>query len=507
MSIRPTFLAFQTASRAIAANQANIDVTGNNIANANTEGYTRQRVDQASISNSGYTQKYTMPGVSVGLGVEITNIRQYRDSFLDARYREHTAENGKLHSILGGLEDLENIFDEAASEGLKNELSMFVKELQTLSQTPAASDIALITRTSAQKITQMLNTYSTQITQVRSQQVFDLNNVIIQNDFNTKVKNIASLNDQIRKEQTYGNSPNELYDQRNLLLDQLSEMVNIKITSLPEKISEDLTIERLTVSLYDTATGTSIGLIDSGLYNTLYLEDSGADVRVGIATSFAPPKDSDITDYLSSGSIRGYLDLINGQGSGDFKGIPHYQSSLDVFASNFARILNEINTPDPLSPKPLLAAPAGESITAANIRISDQWLEDPAYITTSLGGADDGNNILRMISAMNSEASFYIDATDPSSQVMFKGSFHDYLSGVIGELALDVELHQNYAETSDNVLSNLFATKESLSGVSLNEEGINLMAYQKSYNAAMRYFNVLDEAVDAIINKMGLVGR
>lgn len=507
MSIRPTFLAFQTASRAIAASQANIDVTGNNIANANTEGYTRQRVDQTSLSNSGYTQKYTMPGVSVGLGVEITNIRQYRDPFLDARYREHTAENGKLNSILSGLEDLENIFDEAATAGLKNELSMFVKELQTLSQTPSAPDIALIARTSAQKITQMLNTYSNQVSQVRAQQVFDLNKVIIQNDFNTKVKNIAALNDQIRKEQTYGNSPNELYDQRNLLLDQLSSMANIKISSLPEKISEDLTIERLTVSLYDTATGTSIGLIDSGLYNTLYLKDDGVEARIGIATSFAPPKDSDITDFLSGGSIRGYLDLINGKGSEEFKGIPHYQSSLDVFASNFARILNDINSIDPLNPKPLLGAPAGESIRASNIKISDQWMKDPAYITTSLVGADDGNNILRMISAMNSEASFYKDATDPSSQIMFKGSFHDYLSGVIGELALDVELHQNYAETSDNVLSNLFAAKESLSGVSLNEEGINLMAYQKSYNAAMRYFNVLDEAVDAIINKMGLAGR
>lgn len=507
MSIRPTFLAFQTASRAIAANQANIDVTGNNIANANTEGYTRQRVDQTSISNSGYTQKYTMPGVSVGLGVEITNIRQYRDPFLDARFREHTSENGRLNAILNGLEDLENIFDEATTDGLKNELSMFVRELQTLSQTPAAADIALIARTSAQKITQMLNTYSNQISQVRDQQVFDLNNVIIQNDFNTKVKSIAALNDQIRKEQTYGNNPNELYDQRNLLIDQLSAMANIKVTSLPEKISEDLTIERLTVSLYDTATGTSIGLVDSGLYNTLYLKDDGVEARIGIATSFAPPKDSDITDFLSGGSIRGYLDLINGKGADEFKGIPHYMSSLDVFASNFARILNDINTLDPLDPKPLFDAPAGESITAANIRVSAQWMDDPAFITTSLVGSNDGDNILRMISALNSEANFYKNSTDPSSQTMFKGSFHDYLSAIIGEVALDVELHQNYTDTSENVLSNLFASRESLSGVSLNEEGINLMAYQKSYNAAMRYFTVLDEAVDAIIHRMGLVGR
>jgi flagellar hook-associated protein 1 FlgK len=68
--MRPTFLAFETASRAIAASQANIDVTGNNIANINTDGYTRQRVDLTSISNSGYNQKYTAPCESVGLGVD-----------------------------------------------------------------------------------------------------------------------------------------------------------------------------------------------------------------------------------------------------------------------------------------------------------------------------------------------------------------------------------------------------------------------------------------------------
>ncbi|HZK02367.1 MAG TPA: flagellar hook-associated protein FlgK [Anaerovoracaceae bacterium] len=507
MAIRPTFMAFQTAGRAIAANQANIDVTGNNIANVETKGYSRQRVDQTSLSNSGYTQKYALGGYSVGLGVEITNINQYRDPFLDARFREQSGENGKLKAIINGLEDLENIFDEASTVGLKNEFSMFINELQTLSQTPAAADIALITRTAAQKVTQILNVYSNQISQVREQQVFDLDKVLIQNDFNTKVKNLANLNDQIRKEQTYGNTPNELYDHRNLLIDELSEMANIKVSSTPEKISEDIIIERLTVSLYDTVTGTSIGLVDNGLYNTLYLVDDGSEARIGISTSFSPPENSDITDYISGGALNGYLSLINGEGLNEFKGIPYYNSALDVFASNFARLMNDLNTLDPAESKPLFEALGGGDITAANIRISKQWLDDPAFITTSLSESDSPDNILRMISAMDSPANFYKDANDPASLVMFKGSFHDYLSALIGEIALDVELQQNYRSTSESVLTGLFESKESISGVSLNEEGINLMAYQKSYNAAMRYFTVLDEAVDAIINKMGIVGR
>ncbi len=506
--MRPTFLAFHTASRALAASQANIDVTGNNIANVNTAGYTRQRVDQNSISSGGYTQKYVLQGATVGLGVEISRISQIRDPFLDARYREQASENGKLDTILAGLSDIESIFDEASTDGLLNELSNFINELQTLSETPSAGDIALIARTAAQKVTQMMNVYSNQITQARNQQIFDLSRIVIDNDINTKVKGIADLNDQIRKEQTYGNVPNELLDKRNLLLDELSALVNIKVSTIPEKISEDLIVERLTVSLYDTTTGTSIGLVDSGMFNTLYVTDDSGKVTIGIAGSFGIRENADITAFFSGGSVRGYLDLINGEGINEFRGTPYYQNSMDILASNLARVLNDLNTIDPDNdPKPLFSASGGGPITAANIRISDEWLADASFITTTLYGADGGDNIMRMISALDKETEFYKDAENPSLGLMFKGSFHDFLSALIGEAALDTELHHNYSNTSLDVLSGLFTARESIKGVSLNEEGINLMAYQKSYNAAMRYFTILDEAVDAIINRMGIAGR
>ncbi|MGI6734248.1 MAG: flagellar hook-associated protein FlgK [Anaerovoracaceae bacterium] len=507
MSLRPTFLAFHTASRALAASQANMDVTGNNIANVNTKGYTRQRVDLNSISSGGYTQKYAVPTASVGLGVEVSRISQIRDPFLDARYRDQASENGRFDTVLAGLTDLENIFDEISTEGLLHEISKFVNSLQSLAQTPAASDIALVARTAAQKVTQIMNVYAKQITQVRNQQVFDLSKVVIDNDFNTKVKSIADLNVQIREEQTYGNVPNELLDKRNMLIDELAELANIKVTSYPERISEDLVVERLTVSLYDTATGTSIGLVDGGLYNTLYVNDDGDRVTIGMASSFGPHGGADITHHFSSGSIRGYLDLINGGGINEFRGVPYYRNSMDILASNFARVLNDLNTIDPADPKPLFSAAGGGPITAENIRISEQWLADPTFITTTRGNANAGDNILRMISAIDSETVFYKDAEDSSSQVMFRGSFDEFMSGLMGEVALDVELYMNYSDTSVTVLSNLFAARESISGVNLDEEGINLMAFQKSYNAAARYFTALDEAVDTIINRMGIVGR
>ena len=188
--MRPTFLAFHTAHRALAASQANIDVVGNNISNVNTAGYTRQRVDLNSISNTATGQRYIAHGPQIGHGVEVSNFSQIRDPFLDARYRNEASENGKFNTILAGLADLERVLDEVDTLGLQNEISNFVNQLQTLSQTPTSKDLSLIVRTAAQKVTQIMNVYSNQINEVRDQQIFDLKDVVIENQFNSLVKTL-----------------------------------------------------------------------------------------------------------------------------------------------------------------------------------------------------------------------------------------------------------------------------------------------------------------------------
>jgi flagellar hook-associated protein 1 FlgK len=507
----------------MAASQANIDVTGNNIANVNTDGYTRQRVDLTSISNSGYSQKYTVPGATVGLGVEVSNISQIRDPFLDARYRAQAAETGLYDTLIEGLSDLENIYDEAETEGLQSEMSNFINQLQTLSQTPTSQDIALVARTAAQKITEMMNVYADQTTAVRNQQIYDLSKVVVGTDFNTLVKNIANLNTQIRDELTHGNTPNELYDQRNSLIDELSKIANIKVTTTPEKISEDLTIENINISLTDSNGSPSIGIVSNGMYNTLTASMNSTTnmMEIEINSSFGG-YNGNITSQFKGGSIKGYLDLINGKGTyagageNTFRGTLYYENAMNTLASNFAKVLNDLNQGNSATAKPLFIAQGDtdpitspDPITASNITISNEWLNSSTYITTttsttSTGG---GDNITRMINALTKDTNFYRDANDNTSPIMFTGTANEYLTGLTGELSLDIELNQNFSDTANTVLNNLYASRESMSGINMDEEGINLMSFQKSYNAAARYFNVLDEAVDKIVNEMGLVGR
>lgn len=512
----PTFLAFETANRALAASQSNINTTGNNIANANTEGYTRQRVDLNSVSNSGYTQKYAFPNNNSGLGVAVTGISQIRDTFLDSRYRNENADNGMYSTVVSGLQDLESVLDELDTNGLQAEFLDFTNQLQELSKTPTSEEIALVVRTSAQKVTQMINVYSQQLSQAREQAVYDLSNVVIDNEFNTIVKNIANLNVQIKEEHTYGNNPNELLDKRNLLVDRLSGIANIKVTTTPDKISEDRVVENISISLYDERTGTSIGLIDNGLYNELSVNQDSDNIILELSGGFDAHDTADITDHFSSGSIKGYLDNINGSGAyadtnsgeNDFRGTVYYKNAMDTLASTFAKVFNDLNEiqGDGID-NPLFSANDGsDDITAANIAISDEWMESSSFITTSKITAGGNENVLRMVHAMDDNVSFYKDIEGETGQV-FEGTFNEYTAGIIGELSLDISLNKNFSDTSDTVLNNLYNSRESISGVSLDEEGINLMAHQKAYNAAARYFTILDEAIDRLINHMGIAGR
>ncbi|PKM47363.1 MAG: hypothetical protein CVV01_05445, partial [Firmicutes bacterium HGW-Firmicutes-6] len=371
----------------------------------------------------------------------------------DIRFRNQNAESGNYDTLLAGLSDLEYIYDEASTEGLQSELSNFQKQLQIFSQTPTSKDISMVVQTAAQKVTQIMNSYARQAEEVRAQEIYDLNNGVIQNNFNVIVENIANLNLQIRNEVLHGNTPNELLDQRNTMIDELSGLANIKVTTLPEKVSENVTIENLSISIYDSATGSYLEIVNKDQYNTLSLVDNGDTVEIQMNSSFGSFGGKDISANFSGGSIKGYLDLINGKGSyanslageNTFRGTLYYRNVTDTLAANFASILNNLNTDAAGNAKPLFVATEGTSITAGNIRISDAWFSDSSYITTTTstlsGSGGEGDNILRMISKLNSDVSFYEDPSDPTSKVTFKGSFAEYTSGLIAQLSLEVELN------------------------------------------------------------------
>lgn len=528
-----TFLAYSVASRAMEASQASINVTGNNISNINTEGYTRQRVDVVSVTTSGMVQKYATPQVSTGIGAKAIRTTQLRDPYIDARYRTQNAEANRYQTMVKGLANLEDVFDEASTEALQGELSSFVnKGLQSLSQSPTSSDIAQVARSAAEKVTQMINMYATQLEEVRTEQTENME-VTVKSEFNTYVKNIAILNKQIQKEEIYGNTPNELYDQRNLLIDKLSGVANIEVSMAPaDVISENISIPHYSIKIKNQSSGEDILLVDNDKYSEMSLdsETDPLNVKLKIVDTTGVER-TDVNSNVIDGSLRGYINLINGKGSfadttsgeSDAKGVYYYSKKMDIFAKQFATELNTINSAvagaDGVigsgGEKNLFTDSSGitaTNITAKNLQVSTAWFNNPSYINTtkhpSLDPTPTGyeatpalsDNVLRMIEKMSDK----LDFKDSSGNTILTGTFNEYMTGVVSEVATDVELNTNFSKTATNVFQTISDSRDSVAGVSLNEEGINLSAYQKVYNAAMRYFNVLDENLDTIINRMGV---
>jgi len=306
-------------------------------------------------------------------------------------------------------------------------------------------------------------------------------------------------------------------------------VANITVNHKQDNVTDNLSIDHIQIKIGDQV------VVDNDKFATMSMtevEDASGTKTGEVSLTLQDANgaiNNNAEKTISNGSLKGYLDLINGKGE-DFatsaddntaKGVVYYQKALDVFAQKFASVMNGINgyTVDAsthaatgtalfTSDKADANGLRTENITAKNLQVSTAWLKDPKAIKTTTSSTSTGepDNVLRMISAMSSEQVFKADGTDASSssKTMFTGTYNEYMTGLLGVLSTDVELKTNFSKTATNVLDTIADSREQTAGVSLNEEGINLTAFQKVYNASVRYFNVLDQNLDTVINTMGV---
>lgn len=355
MSIRPTFSGIYTARTGISASQYNMDITGQNLTNAQTPGYTRQRTDMMSVGDNGYKSKYAdANGIYIGQGVQIIGTSQLRDPGYDIRYRLENTEYGYQETRLSGLEDMERIFDEIMKgTGLHTMFTDSGKGLQAalqdLSTDPNNDKLLMVVKNKFSQILDMLQESAKSVDSVNDQQTKDFG-LTIDKVNNTLIK-IADLNKLIDADAEYNNPAHELKDQRNLLLDELSGYLDM-----------DYSYDKngtLSVNL-KTDSGEKIPLIQGNKIATLALHTEEHDgleklhIRVDFADGMKG-QDGNILEGakvldggdVTGGSMGAYFDLLNGDGDFgqkiDNRGIAYYDKMLDTFASNFAEKVNDIN--------------------------------------------------------------------------------------------------------------------------------------------------------------------
>ena len=249
-----TFGSFTQARLGIYASQAGMSVTGNNISNINTEGYTRQKLHQTSFYAGGADRYYSTYDIRVGNGVLAKGVSQMRDPYLDIRYRSEMASVGAMDSKLAGLEQIQAVLDEVGDgeDGfgiLSDNFSDLLSKLHQLSDQTGLAEYDIQVRTSAETLAKQFNSYASQLEEIYENGLSSYEDDIIA--VNNILDGIRSLNVNIRKAELHSDNALELRDERNMLIDQLSSYVKINVNYDMEEISGGVKVERLTITLGD----------------------------------------------------------------------------------------------------------------------------------------------------------------------------------------------------------------------------------------------------------------
>ncbi len=577
--MRSTFAGFTTAQLAMAASQRSIDVTGQNIANINTEGYTRQRLDIASLNLRNGSFYNSSNSTRVGYGVDMTGISQLRDPFLDAQYRSQIAKLGTTDAQAAGLEKLQVAFDESTTSGIRDAFINLSNALQTLSKDDGyTKENDTVVRSRMQIIVNLLREKAVSLQDIRHDTQENFRDTDIK-DLNATLKNIAELNTSIKNSQVLGNPALELMDERNKLLDELGSYLPINVEYKQKKIGEGYSVQVLDVSFTD-ADGVSHRLISDGRYGQFSTDVSGQPVTLTLTD--ADGYTNEMTDKLTEGTLKGSLDFMNKSGDfddSDFKGIGYYEKVLDSLVAKFAKefntanestqqiykdtannkeyliyedatnnkffksedgkyyaddgngapdlaneykgdvkALNPVYDPTKKTERPLFEKiDPTKDFSALNIKIATGWMDGSYGITNSnnqvngVVGSTANENIVNMINMLSKEYAFTAKGTaagNNGADVRFyTGSFYNCFANMEVTLGIDISSASTMLNNQITVLNQTANSRDAISGVQLDEEGMNLLHYNQSYSAAARLMTTLDEMLDKLINGTGVVGR
>jgi flagellar hook-associated protein 1 FlgK len=450
------------AGQALLTQQQAISVTSHNIANVNTPGYSRQRLTMATRTPLDSTVG------PIGNGVTGTEIERIYDRFLGVQMNNENQSLGQWEAHNKAVEMLEIIFNEADGSGLSPAMSEFWNAWQTLTNNPSgqAERQALITQ--SQIMASTFNRLDSNLNQ--SRQDLDFSIIGSVQEINRLSEQIADLNAKIISMETGTQSANDYRDQRDLTLSELSKLIDIHM-------SEDTTgaISVLTANGCPLVAGSMTWQLStetnaSGFQDVVWVDGSGSTTN--------------ITGDISGGKLRGWLqvrDVVIGD----------YQNRLDSLAQT---LINEVNT---LHLTGFALDGSGGEVffngtAAADIEVNANIVADPDLVAAA-------SDPIR-VPGDNTKA---IEITDLQYQLTMSANtatFSDYFSSLIRDVGTEVIKSDSYYDHQAEMVAYLDNYRESISGVSLDEEMINLIKFQNAYTAAAKLITTADELMESVLN-------
>lgn len=521
--MRSTFHTLEVGKRGILAHQTALATTGHNITNANAPGYSRQVAKMTAarpIEFPGMT-KSTNPN-QLGMGVEVTSIKRIRDFLLDIEYRNQNSDLATWNVKQEALSNIEGIFNEPSDNSIATSISEFWNAWQQLSKNPSSSDLS--SRTVVQQkaialtetfnhISSQLNTLSSNLTQRIDVKISEANNAIQQ---------ISDLTIMINRVEGLGDNANDLRDQRDLLVDQLSSFGNVQVTETDDN--------------YQLMFG-----------DVLVVNGTQAPVQFTLANAASLTK-GEIAGYIESRDVfvQGYINQMNVMANTLATG------EIEVTLPAGSILPDGVTIPgaqmDPANPRKLLQdtkytveglnglhklgytlqEPAtvgkdffvssdGGAITAANIRVNPEIQASLANIAASMRTEQvtvngvvtekvlQGNGDLALLIASLAEGKF--DYSAQNGAITNEGTFGGYLQSVIAQLGTDSDDAYRMVQNGTLLSDHADSMRQAVSSVSLDEEMADMIKFQHAYSASSRVITTIDEMLDKLINGTGVVGR
>lgn len=509
-----TFHGLEMAKQALFAQQSALYTTGHNIANANTDGYTRQRVnfETASPFPAASRNRPELPG-QMGTGVQIDVVQRLRDRFLDMQYRSEQSKSGYWDTQNQSLQRLESVLNEPSESGLKHTMNQFWQSLQDLSVNPENSGARSVVTGRGEAVTDTFRYLSNTIQSLRTDQ--DVQMDVTVKKTNSLLKQINDINEKIKTIEPHGYVANDLYDDRDRLIDELSEIVSIQVTHKSSGGGAPDTADGVvTIQLADqkgNPFNPPVTLVngDQGEFNSIQYTSNEKGVT---AIQVENHKPIEAHQFIQSvGSLAGHIETYGYEKDGTVYGsYPKIIEQLDELAAELASKFNQVHEEgyglDGSEGLPFfVAGDGGGPITAENIQINQEILDNPDKIAASdtAPTTDDDGEIIATGNGLNAiQLSHVFDK--PFGEDESINAFYESIIGDLGVAAQEAKRMAGNTEVLRNQVNN---QRLSMSAVSLDEEMSNMIQFQHAYNAAARSMTAMDELLDKIINGMGIVGR
>ncbi len=435
MSI-PTLQGLQTALSGLIAEQTALDTTGNNIANANTEGYSRETailepnpplVIPAISARTG-------EGAQLGTGVSVTTITRIRNDYLDAQYRTQNSALSGATTQSEVLEQAQSAFNEPSSAGIASQLSAFWTAWNDLADSPTSEAAKEAVVAAGKQLATTFNELSAQLSTISKQTTEQYEALTAPSGEVANYANqIAQLNGQIKLAEEAHQQPNDMLDRRDLLLDKLSALANITVTEQPDHTD--------TVSFGEAAKP----LVEGTTVNWPQALTEGAGGRLGALLSLTGPE--------------GALTAL--------------QTGLDGVAETLASTVNAH-----------LEKPFFSGASAATLAVAVASSEVQASSTKFPGG----NEVAQAIAALRGAA-----------------AEQDY-AALVEKVGGDVQTAKDDETNLQTTVTAINDQRQSVSGVSLDEEMTNLITFQRGYQASARTLTAMSEVLETLIEHTGVVG-